>query len=1309
MGRSREVAMAREDLVEETLTIVAEDLDRVSPVTAGSGPDASWAEARRTYRELARRESEKQSGAEVGALGDGYLFAFTSVRRAVACAVGIQRAVAERGQKFVGVLAVRIGVDCGEVLRDGKTLVGAPVNAATRIAELAEPGQILVSPVVRELAEKVRGASFVDRGSFTLRGFPEQRQLHEVVWEGQRGMRVSTRERTRFVGRAKERAELRRSIELAEAGTGGVVLVGGEPGVGKTRLAEEMAAEATVRGMLTLSGRCYESIGSPPYIPFVEIIEAAVRELPADSLREVLGDAAAEVARLVPQLRQLFPEMPTPLDLPSGQSQRFLFTNVGEVVGRLGARQPVLLHIDDVHWADESTLLLVEHLAERLVRWPVLIIATYRDVELSTTHPLSRAMEDLIRRRLAHRVSLRRLPEQDVEAMLVGLGGPRPPSEVVHAIWAETEGNPFFVEELFRHLAEEGRLFEDQGRWRSEFHPGELDVPESVRLVIGRRLERLGGDTRRILSAAAVIGRGFSFELLGLLGEGGASSVVEAMNEAERAGLLVPVTGGGETRFGFSHELIRQTLLVGLSTLERQRIHARVAEAMETLYGEDPDRAGDLAHHLLEAGSTVDAMRAARYLARAGDRSLEAAAHDEALRSFDAALALHRVNDRARADMLFGSGRALRSLGRWNEVIPRWREAIGVYEAAGELDAAGRACREAANQLSWAARWEEALEMAGRGLAALEGRVGADRARLLAEVTVLFAASGYREAAEQMLHEAHQLARGVGDPELVGHVLTMESIHDLFFMRTSHGASTGRRAVEILRPSGALWDLATAFSFLSVHLAFLGETEQCAGLREEAEPLAARLGHHGALMALLRSRILGHALAGDLEAYERGAEEELELDRSAQLPWIAGAHLWLGVVMFWRGSWDDALERYRRGTSLEVAQAFVGWGLGLLLLVTAYQGRKEEALAIVEEQRPDMPGPGKPGTIGAWGMLLAAVEALAMMSERDAAAELYPSVLEAMRGGQLIRPFDGRLLETLAGIAAAAGRRWSDAERHFERALALAERLPHRIEKPEARRFYAGMLIDRDEPEDRIRARSLLKEAIEGYRRLGMPRHEEMARTLLKGIRVRRPLAAGPDGLASNEAFFRREGDYWTVAYEARVSRLKDSSGLRCLAQLLAHPGSEFHSLDLVAARSSPLRKTAADLTDLSVRSGLGDAGEVLDPAAKAAYRRRMEELANDLREAEEWHDLERAAVTQAEIDALAEELSRAVGLGGRDRKAASVAERARVNATKAIRGAIKKIAEQHPSLGHHLDASVRTGTFCSYEPDPSRQLTWKL
>jgi class 3 adenylate cyclase/tetratricopeptide (TPR) repeat protein len=1301
--------MAGQEVVEETLTILAEELDRESVVTAGSGADASWVEARRTHRELASREVQKHGGAEVGSFGSGYLFAFSSVRRAIACAVGIQRAVAERGQKSAGGLAVRIGVDCGEVLRDEKTLVGTPVNAAIRISGLAEPGQILISPVVRELAEKVQGTSFADRGSFTLPGFPERRQLHEVVWKGQGGARVSTRERTRFVGRAKERAELRRFLEAAEAGTGSVILVGGEPGVGKTRLVEEMIAEATVRGMLTLPGRCYEATGAPPYIPFVEILEAAVRDLPVDGLREVLGDAATEVARLVPRLRQLLPEMPAPLDLPTGQSQRYLFTSIGEVVERLGARQPVLLHVDDVHWADESTLLLVDHLAERVERWPVLIIATYRDVELSTSHALSRTMEDLIRRRLAHRVSLRRLPEQDMEAMLVALGGPQPPFEVVRAIWGETEGNPFFVEELFRHLVEEGRLLDDRGAWRSDVHHGDLDVPESVRLVIGRRLERLGADARRILSAAAVIGRGFSFQLLELLEEGEGSSVEEAVNEAERAGLLVPDSGGGETMFGFSHELIRQTLLVGLSTLERQRIHARVAEAMETLYGEDIDRAGDLAHHLLEAGSSVEATRTARYLTRAGDRALEAAAHDEALRYLDAALALHSVNDRARADMLFGSGRALRSLGRWDEVIPRWREAIGLYEALGEIDAAGSACREAANQLSWAARWEEALEMAGRGLATLEGRVSVDRGRLLSEVAVMFAASGYYEAADQMLREAHQLAREVGDPQLIGHVLYLESLHDFFFMRTSHGASTGRRAVEILRASGPPWNLASAFGFLSLHLAFLGHVEGCARVRDEAEPLAVRLGHHGALLALIRSKILGHAMAGDLKAYERAAEEELELDRSARLPWIAGAHIWLGVMMFWRGRWEDALEQYRLAASLEAAQAFVGFGLGSLLLATAYQGRKEEALAIVEKQRPDMPVPGKPATIGAWTMTLAVVEAFAILGERDAAAELYPSVLEAMRGGQVVRPYDARLLETVAGIASAAGRRWNDAERHFERALDLAERLPDRIEQPEARRFYARMLIDRDQPGDQSRARSMLKEAIEGYHRLGMPRHEEMARTLMKGIRVRRPDRAGPDGLASNEALFRLEGDYWTIAYEAHVSRLKDSSGLRCLAQLLAHPSREFHSLDLVAARTGPAGRTAADGAELSVRSGLGDAGDVLDAAAKAAYRRRMKELADDLREAEEWNDLERAAVTQAEIDALAEELSRAVGLGGRDRKAASVAERARVNATKAIRGAIKKIAEQHPSLGHHLDASVRTGTYCSYEPDPSRPLTWKL
>ena len=484
-------------------------------------------------------------------------------------------------------------------------------------------------------------------------------------------------ERTPFVGRESERADLRRLLDQAIRGQGALVMIGGEPGVGKTRLAEELLLEAGQRGILAWTGHCYEMEGAPPYVPFVEILETAARVIPAAALRDALGDSAPEVARLMPGLRRLFPDIPPPLELPPEQERRYLFNSFQEFLERVARVQAILLVLEDLHWADDATLLLLQHITQRLHEMPVLIVGTYRDVELDVGRPLARVLEELLRQRLAHRVALRRLPETGVAAMLEVLSGQAPPVPLVQTVYGETEGNPFFVEEVFQHLTEEGRLFDEEGRWRSGLRVSELNVPEGVRLVIGRRLERVCEDCRRVLTIAAVIGRGFSFELLEALGDVSADALLDAVDEAERAHLITSTADGPEARFTFAHELIRQTLVSGLSLPRRQRRHLRVAEAMERLYARTlEEHAAELAHHFYQAGSAADAEKTVRYLALAGDQAMEAAAFEDALRHYDDALSLQPADDqRGRADLLYKRGLALHSLGRWEEALADWLEA----------------------------------------------------------------------------------------------------------------------------------------------------------------------------------------------------------------------------------------------------------------------------------------------------------------------------------------------------------------------------------------------------------------------------------------------------------------------------------------------------------------------------------------------------------------------------------------------------------------------------------------------------------
>ena len=497
-----------------TKTILFTDVEGSTGFRTRVGDEAAHG-VLREHEERVRELIERHGGREVKSLGDGFMAAFVSARAAVDCAVSVQQAFetfAEEG------LRVRVGINTGEVREEAGDLYGTAVHAAARIAAAANGRQIMVSGVVKDLAGTMPGVEFVERGLFWLKGFPEKWRLHEVVWSADRARTASPpafAERTPFVGREQELADLRRLLDQALAGRGGLALIGGEPGLGKTRLAEEILEEASRRGFLALTGRCYEMEGAPPFMPVVEILQTAARVVPPEVFREALGDAAGEVARLLPELARLFPDIPPAVEMPPEQARLYLLNSLRDFFDRTSRRRPLILLLDDLHWADESSLLLLQHTAERLHDMPAVIVGTYRDVELDVGRPLAKSLDWMVRHRLAHRVALRRMDRDGVAAMLAALAGQDPPGPLVEVIFSETEGNPFFVEEVFRHLSEEGRLLDENGGFRAGLRIDELDVPEGVRLVIGRRLQRLGEEARRALSAAAVIGRVFDYELVG--------------------------------------------------------------------------------------------------------------------------------------------------------------------------------------------------------------------------------------------------------------------------------------------------------------------------------------------------------------------------------------------------------------------------------------------------------------------------------------------------------------------------------------------------------------------------------------------------------------------------------------------------------------------------------------------------------------------------------------------------------------------------------------------------------------------------
>jgi len=643
-------------------------------------------------REIAKRSADlvaKHGGAVFKDTGDGLIAAFQSARRAVACSQEIQRALARRNRERPDApVQLRIGLQTGEVLEEDGDLHGETVIISKRIQESAPSGTIFASETVHGVLGTLRG-QLQDRGQFDLKGIAAPWRLYEVPWaEAAAASALADTEASPFVGRGAERARLRRLLERTKASAGGLALIAGEAGMGKTRLVHETCEEARQLGILALTGQCLDMEAVQPYHPVIEQIEQSARVVRPDALRRALGENAAEVAKLMPELRLRYPDIPEPVALPPEQERRFALHGVTAFIERAAAVQPMLMVFENLHWADESTRLLLRHLAQHLAKAPVLLLGTYRATDLEPGRPFGRMLEALLRERLAEEIVLPGLSEEDVAALLAGRAGSRPPAALVSLLYSETEGNPFFLEEVFRHLNEAGRLLDEQGSWKAGVKIGETEVPRGVRLVIGRRLERVSENCRRMLAIAAVIGRNFSFDLLARVAQLDEDSLLDALEQAERANLVVEVSAEREAKYSFSHEQIRQTLLGTLSLPRRQRVHVRVADAIEQAAGTRAEQhAVELAHHLYQAGSAAPGERAARYLVMAGEHALQALAFEDALRNLDTArTVLPETDAGGHARALRHRALALRGMGRTDEALAAFAEALALAPTGPDRD-----------------------------------------------------------------------------------------------------------------------------------------------------------------------------------------------------------------------------------------------------------------------------------------------------------------------------------------------------------------------------------------------------------------------------------------------------------------------------------------------------------------------------------------------------------------------------------------------------------------------------------------------
>jgi hypothetical protein len=451
----------------------------------------------------------------------------------------------------------------------------------------------------------------------------------------------------RFVGRHEEMEQLKSLLDSALSGKGSLVTVVGEPGIGKTRLTEEFAVYARLRGAQVLTGRSYEGSVELPYYPFVEAFRQYVGTRDDEELRSDLGEGAPDLATLVSDVRQRLPELPEAPPIEGEADRVRLFESAAAFLANASQAKPIVLLLDDLHWADKPSLLMLRHLSRSLPSHRLLLLATYRDVELDRTHPLSEVLGTLRREPFYQRVLLRGLPGEDVFALLSALAEDDADEQTLEgrhtlaeALLRETEGNPFFIGEVISHLVEEGKLFREGGHWRANVEStSDLGIPEGVREVVGRRLSRLSEAANDMLGLASAMPAGFSWDVIRAVSDAEEAALLDALDEALSGRLIRERKDASGVVYEFHHALIRQTLYEELSAPRRVLLHRRIGERLESLYAGKPGpHLAELAHHFFEAAPGGDVAKAADYAVRAGERAYELAAYEDSVGHYERAL-----------------------------------------------------------------------------------------------------------------------------------------------------------------------------------------------------------------------------------------------------------------------------------------------------------------------------------------------------------------------------------------------------------------------------------------------------------------------------------------------------------------------------------------------------------------------------------------------------------------------------------------------------------------------------------------------
>ncbi len=922
-----------------------------------------------------------------------------------------------------------------------------------------------------------------------------------------------------FVGRQTEMGELRASLEESLSGRGRLITLVGEPGSGKTRTAQELATYAALRGAQVLWGRSYEAQGVPPYWPWVQAIRSYVRDRDPEQLRSEMGSGAANIAEIVSEVRERLPGLQQSTVPEEADTARFrLFDAVATFLKSASLAQPLVIILDDLHWADQPSLALLEFIVREISGARLLLVGTYRDMELSRQHPLSQALGELARERLFQRILLRGLSQDDIGRFIEAASGTKPPDGLPEAVYTQTEGNPFFVAEIVRLLMQEGELkpggqqpahgepkvYPEQSRGEprapspstSSGRAGEswrVRIPEGVKETIGRRLDHLSERCNQTLTVAAAIGREFELrQLLALVGgpseapESRLSEdrLLEVLDEALGARVIeeLPRSVG---RYQFSHALIQQTLAEELSTTRRVRLHARIAEALEGLYGPQAEaHASELAYHFAEAATVLGPKKMVRYSLLAGERALAAHAFEDAvahlqrgLEAKETATSPRASIDAETAALLSGLSKAQLSLGQLQEGMANMSRAFDYYESIGEPD---RAVELASYPVvAYQGRLPERAQLVRRALA-LAPPDSLVAGRLLSEqVRPLALEEGKYEEALESARRALAIAQQYRNPALEAHTLAVTASIQGYYRDWSTAKETGLQAIALAQRVDDPWSEALAGFWTISALLSLGEAEEARRIAEPTLAAAERVRDRWLLSLAVGANATVCRAHGEWQAAREfwNRREAIVNDGNA----LGG----LALLEYETGDFSQSeiyLERF-------IARAMAP-GAALTDKVTAGGTLARMAYLTGDASRLDLAGSLARSGL-AWhvlGTVLLARFALALIAVIQRDAEAAQEQYEVLRSQGERAQFAGNdpSAQRLLALLCVTIDRLDQAADHFEDALAFCRKGGLRPELAWTCCDYADLLRARDATGDREKAATLLEESLHISTELGM-------------------------------------------------------------------------------------------------------------------------------------------------------------------------------------------------------------------------------